>query len=48
MTRRVTIERSRGACHRIISVLHEAGALVCVEGIETEAEAFAPFDAMPT
>jgi len=29
----------------IISVLHEAGALVCVEGIETEAEALCAIDA---
>src|SRR3979490_1457062 len=40
MTRRVTIEPlARRMFTGIISVLREAGALVCVEGIETEAEA---------
>src|SRR4029077_15131586 len=40
MTRRVTVEPlARRMFTGIISVLHEAGALVCVEGVETEGEA---------
>ncbi len=46
MTRRVTTDP---VAHRmfagIVSVLHDAGALVCVEGIETEAEALCAIDA---
>jgi EAL domain-containing protein (putative c-di-GMP-specific phosphodiesterase class I) len=46
MTRRVTTEP---VAHRmfagIVSVLHDAGALVCVEGIETEDEALCAIDA---
>jgi len=46
MTRRVTVEPlARRMFAGIISVLHEAGALVCVEGIETEAEALCATDA---
>jgi len=46
MTRRVTIEPlARRMFTGIISVLHEAGALVCVEGIENEAEALCATDA---
>jgi EAL domain-containing protein (putative c-di-GMP-specific phosphodiesterase class I) len=46
MTRRVTVEPlARRMFTGIISVLHEAGALVCVEGIETEAEALVAIDA---
>jgi EAL domain-containing protein (putative c-di-GMP-specific phosphodiesterase class I) len=46
MTRRVTVEPlARRMFTGIISVLHEAGALVCVEGIETEAEALCATDA---
>src|SRR5258705_7321562 len=46
MTRRVTIEPlARRMFTGIISVLHEAGALVCVEGIETEGEALCAIDA---
>jgi EAL domain-containing protein (putative c-di-GMP-specific phosphodiesterase class I) len=46
MTRRVTVEPlARRMFTGIISVLHEAGALVCVEGIETEAEALCAIDA---
>jgi EAL domain-containing protein (putative c-di-GMP-specific phosphodiesterase class I) len=46
MTRRVTIEPlARRMFTGIISVLREAGALVCVEGIETEAEALCAIDA---
>src|SRR5881296_3099740 len=46
MTRRVTIEPlARRMFTGIISVLREAGALVCVEGIETEAEALCATDA---
>src|SRR5216117_2644196 len=46
MTRRVTIEPlARRMFTGIISVLREAGALVCVEGIETEAEAVCAIDA---
>jgi len=45
MTRRVTVEPlARRMFAGIISVLHEAGALVCVEGIETEAEALCATD----
>ena len=45
MTRRVTVEPlARRMFTGIISVLHEAGALVCVEGIETEAEALCATD----
>lgn len=40
MTRRVTVDPlARRMFMGIVAVLHEAGALVCVEGIETEAEA---------
>ena len=46
MTRRVTVEPlARRMFTGIVSVLHEAGALVCVEGIETEAEALCAIDA---
>jgi EAL domain-containing protein (putative c-di-GMP-specific phosphodiesterase class I) len=46
MTRRVTVEPlARRMFTGIIAVLHEAGALVCVEGIETEAEALCAIDA---
>ncbi|HEY6242255.1 MAG TPA: EAL domain-containing protein [Burkholderiales bacterium] len=46
MTRRVTIEPlARRMFMGIISVLHEAGSIVCVEGIETEAEALCAIDA---
>ena len=46
MTRRVTVEPlARRMFTGIISVLHEAGAIVCVEGIETEAEAICAIDA---
>ena len=46
MTRRVTVEPlARRMFTEIISVLHETGALVCVEGIETEAEALCATDA---
>jgi len=46
MTRRVTVEPlARRMFMGIVSVLHEAGALVCVEGIETEAEALCATDA---
>ena len=46
MTRRVAVEPlARRMFAGIISVLHEAGALVCVEGIETEAEALCATDA---
>ena len=46
MTRRVTVEPlARRMFTGIISVLQEAGALVCVEGIETEAEALCAIDA---
>jgi EAL domain-containing protein (putative c-di-GMP-specific phosphodiesterase class I) len=45
MTRRVTVEPlARRMFAGIISVLHEAGALVCVEGIETEEEALCATD----
>ncbi|HXZ54304.1 MAG TPA: EAL domain-containing protein [Burkholderiales bacterium] len=46
MTRRVTVEPlARRMFGGIISVLHEAGALVCVEGIETEGEALCATEA---
>ena len=46
MTRRVTVEPlARRMFTGIVSVLHEAGALVCVEGIETEDEALVAIDA---
>jgi EAL domain-containing protein (putative c-di-GMP-specific phosphodiesterase class I) len=46
MTHRVAVEPlARRMFSGIISVLHEAGALVCVEGIETEAEALCATDA---
>ena len=46
MTRRVTVEPlARRMFTGIVSVLHEAGALVCVEGIETEDEALCATDA---
>jgi EAL domain-containing protein (putative c-di-GMP-specific phosphodiesterase class I) len=46
MTRRVTVEPlARRMFNGIVSVLHEAGALVCVEGIETEDEALCATDA---
>ena len=46
MTRRVTVEPlARRMFNGIVSVLHEAGALVCVEGIETEDEALVATDA---
>src|SRR6267378_2871078 len=46
MTRRVTVEPlARRMFAGIISVLHESGALVCVEGIETEGEALCATDA---
>ena len=46
MTRRATVEPlARRMFAGIVSVLHEAGALVCVEGIETEAEALCATDA---
>src|SRR5688572_17179996 len=46
MTRRVTVEPlARRMFTGIVSVLHEAGALVCVEGIETEEEALCATDA---
>src|SRR5258706_14944299 len=46
MTRRVTVEPlARRMFTGIISVLHESGALVWVEGIETESEARCAIDA---
>jgi EAL domain-containing protein (putative c-di-GMP-specific phosphodiesterase class I) len=46
MTRRVTVEPlARRMFTGIISLLHEAGAIVCIEGIETEAEALCAIDA---
>src|SRR5690349_24826077 len=46
MTRRVTVEPlARRMFTGIIAVLHEAGALVCVEGIESEAEALCATEA---
>jgi len=46
MTRRIGVEaRVRYMFSGIVSVLHQAGALVCVEGIETENEALCALDA---
>ena len=46
MTRRVGVEPlARRMFTGIVSLLHEAGALVCVEGIETETEALCAIDA---
>ena len=46
MTRRVTVEPlARRMFAGIVSVLHEAGALVCVEGIENEGEALCATEA---
>ncbi len=46
MTRRVAVEPvARRMFAGIVSVLHDAGALVCVEGIETEAEALCATEA---
>jgi EAL domain-containing protein (putative c-di-GMP-specific phosphodiesterase class I) len=46
MTRRVAVEPlARRMFAGIVALLHEAGALVCVEGIETEAEALCATDA---
>jgi EAL domain-containing protein (putative c-di-GMP-specific phosphodiesterase class I) len=46
MTRRVSVEPlARRMFGGIVSVLHEAGALVCVEGIETETEALCAAEA---
>ena len=46
MTRRVTVEPlARRMFTGIISVLHVAGALVCVEGVETEGEALCATEA---
>jgi EAL domain-containing protein (putative c-di-GMP-specific phosphodiesterase class I) len=46
MTRRIGAEaRVRYMFSGIVSVLHQAGALVCVEGIETEHEALCAIDA---
>ena len=46
MTRRIGAEaRVRYMFSGIVSVLHQAGALVCVEGIETEHEALCALDA---
>jgi EAL domain-containing protein (putative c-di-GMP-specific phosphodiesterase class I) len=46
MTRRVAAEPlARRMFAGIVSLLHEAGALVCVEGVETEAEALCAIDA---
>ena len=46
MTRRVAIEPlARRMFTGIVSLLHEAGALVCVEGIENQAEALCAADA---
>lgn len=46
MTRRVAVEPlARRMLAGIVSILHEAGALVCVEGIETEAEALCATEA---
>jgi EAL domain-containing protein (putative c-di-GMP-specific phosphodiesterase class I) len=46
MTRRVTVEPlARRMFTGIISVLHEAGALVCVEGVESEGEALCATEA---
>ena len=46
MTRRVGVEPlARRMFAGIVSLLHEAGALVCVEGIETESEALCAIEA---
>lgn len=46
MTRQIGVEpRVRYMFSGIVSVLHQAGALVCVEGIETEHEALCALDA---
>ncbi len=46
MTRRVTIEPvARRMFAGIVSVLHDAGALVCVEGVETEDQALCATEA---
>jgi len=46
MTRRVAVEPlARRMFTGIVALLHEAGALVCVEGIETESEALCATDA---
>jgi EAL domain-containing protein (putative c-di-GMP-specific phosphodiesterase class I) len=46
MTRRVAVEPlARRMFAGIVALLHEAGALVCVEGIETEAEALCATEA---
>ena len=46
MTRRVGVEPlARRMFTGIVQLMHEAGALVCVEGIETEAEALCAIDA---
>jgi len=46
MTRRVGTEPlARRMFSGIVQLMHEAGALVCVEGIETEAEALCAIDA---
>jgi hypothetical protein len=46
MTRRIGTEaRVRHMFSGIVSVLHQAGALVCVEGIETQNEALCALDA---
>jgi EAL domain-containing protein (putative c-di-GMP-specific phosphodiesterase class I) len=46
MTRRASVEPlARRMFSGIVSVLHEAGALVCVEGIETENEALCAAEA---
>ena len=46
MTRRVAVEPlARRMLAGIVSILHEAGSLVCVEGIETEAEALCATEA---
>jgi len=46
MTRRVAVEPlARRMFNGIISLLHEAGAIVCVEGIETQSEALCAVDA---
>ena len=46
MTRRVSAEPlARRMFTGIVQLLHEAGALVCVEGIETETEALCAIDA---
>ena len=46
MTRRVSVEPlARRMFTGIVQLMHEAGALVCVEGIETQAEALCAIDA---